>query len=142
MSDTTADFLLERLHENGVRRIYGYPGDGINAIVGALERHKDRLEFVQVRHEEMAAFMACAHAKWTGEVGVCMATSGPGAIHLLNGLYDAKLDHQQGRRVAIRANGDAAGTDPAPRRPRASHRYGRAGRHVSDRAQRPRGGAR
>ena len=93
MSQTTADFLLERLHENGVRRIYGYPGDGINAIIGALERHKDQLEFVQTRHEEMAAFMACAHAKWTGEVGVCLATSGPGAIHLLNGLYDAKLDH-------------------------------------------------
>src|SRR5437867_5639445 len=94
MAKLTADFLLERLAENGVRRIYGYPGDGINAIIGALERHKDKLEFVQVRHEEMAAFMACAHAKWTGEVGVCMATSGPGAIHLLNGLYDAKLDHQ------------------------------------------------
>jgi pyruvate dehydrogenase (quinone) len=89
----TADFLLERLHENGVRRIYGYPGDGINAIVGALARAKDKIDFVQVRHEEMAAFMACAHAKWTGEVGVCLATSGPGAIHLLNGLYDAKLDH-------------------------------------------------
>ncbi|MFL5967420.1 MAG: thiamine pyrophosphate-requiring protein [Gaiellaceae bacterium] len=94
MGKLTADFLLERLAENGVRRIYGYPGDGINAIVGALERHKDKIEFVQVRHEEMAAFMACAHAKWTGEVGVCLATSGPGAIHLLNGLYDAKLDHQ------------------------------------------------
>src|SRR5215213_1793550 len=94
MSDTTADFLLGRLHENGVRRIYGYPGDGINAIVGALDRQRDELEFVQVRHEEQAAFMACAHAKWTGEVGVCLATSGPGAIHLLNGLYDAKLDHQ------------------------------------------------
>ena len=93
MSETTADFLLTRLHENGVRRIYGYPGDGINAIIGALERHKDKIEFIQVRHEEMAAFMACAHAKWTGEVGVCLATSGPGAIHLLNGLYDAKLDH-------------------------------------------------
>jgi pyruvate dehydrogenase (quinone) len=93
MSETTADFLLQRLHENGVRRIYGYPGDGINAIIGALERQKDKIEFVQVRHEEMAAFMACAHAKWTGEVGVCLATSGPGAIHLLNGLYDAKLDH-------------------------------------------------
>jgi pyruvate dehydrogenase (quinone) len=90
---TTADFLLQRLHQNGVRRIYGYPGDGINAIVGALERQKELIEFVQVRHEEMAAFMACAHAKWTGEVGVCLATSGPGAIHLLNGLYDAKLDH-------------------------------------------------
>jgi pyruvate dehydrogenase (quinone) len=94
MGQLTADFLLQRLAENGVRRIYGYPGDGINAIIGALERHKDKLEFVQVRHEEMAAFMACAHAKWTGEVGVCLATSGPGAIHLLNGLYDAKLDHQ------------------------------------------------
>jgi pyruvate dehydrogenase (quinone) len=94
MGQTSADFLLERLYVNGVRRIYGYPGDGINAIVGALERFKDKLEFVQVRHEEMAAFMACAHAKWTGEVGVCLATSGPGAIHLLNGLYDAKLDHQ------------------------------------------------
>jgi pyruvate dehydrogenase (quinone) len=94
MGQTTAEFLLERLHENGVRRIYGYPGDGINAIVGALEKFSDRIEFVQTRHEEMAAFMACAHAKWTGEVGVCLATSGPGAIHLLNGLYDAKLDHQ------------------------------------------------
>src|SRR2546421_10574985 len=94
MSQTTAEFLLERLHENGVRRIYGYPGDGINAIVGALEKFNDKIEFVQVRHEEMAAFMACAHAKWTGEVGVCLATSGPGVIHLLNGLYDAKLDHQ------------------------------------------------
>src|SRR5436309_7075403 len=94
MGQTTAEFLLERLHENGVRRIYGYPGDGINAIVGALAKFSDKIEFVQVRHEEMAAFMACGHAKWTGEVGVCMATSGPGAIHLLNGLYDAKLDHQ------------------------------------------------
>src|SRR4029079_10033354 len=94
MATLTADFLLERLHENGVRRIYGYPGDGIDAIVGALARAKDKLEFVQVRHEELAAFMACAHAKWTGQVGVCMATSGPGAIHLLNGLYDARLDHQ------------------------------------------------
>ncbi|HKU59091.1 MAG TPA: thiamine pyrophosphate-requiring protein [Gaiellaceae bacterium] len=94
MAETTADFLLERLHQNGVRLIYGYPGDGINAIVGALERYREQIEFVQVRHEEMAAFMACAHAKWTGEVGVCLATSGPGAIHLLNGLYDAKLDHK------------------------------------------------
>ena len=93
MAQTTAEFLLERLYENGVRRIYGYPGDGINSIIGALARFEDKLEFVQVRHEEMAAFMACAHAKWTGEVGVCLATSGPGAIHLLNGLYDAKLDH-------------------------------------------------
>jgi len=93
MAKLTADFLLERLAENGDKRIYGYPGDGINAIIGALERHKD-IKFVQVRHEEQAAFMACAHAKWTGEVGVSLATSGPGAIHLLNGLYDAKLDHK------------------------------------------------
>jgi pyruvate dehydrogenase (quinone) len=88
------DFLVQRLSDWGVRRIYGYPGDGINGIMGALARAEDRMEFVQVRHEEMAAFMACAHAKFTGEVGVCLATSGPGAIHLLNGLYDAKLDHQ------------------------------------------------
>src|SRR5690349_19792998 len=94
MAETTADFLLERLGAWGVRRIYGYPGDGINGILGALDRAKDRMHFVQVRHEEMAAFMACAHAKFTGEVGVCLATSGPGAIHLLNGLYDAKMDHQ------------------------------------------------
>jgi pyruvate dehydrogenase (quinone) len=88
------DFLLRRLSDWGVRRIYGYPGDGINGIMGALDRAQDRIEFVQVRHEEMSAFMACGHAKFTGEVGVCLATSGPGAIHLLNGLYDAKLDHQ------------------------------------------------
>jgi pyruvate dehydrogenase (quinone) len=94
MAQTVADFALARLHEWGVRRIYGYPGDGINGFLGALDRAKDQLHFVQVRHEEMAAFMACAHAKFTGEVGVCLATSGPGAIHLLNGLYDAKLDHQ------------------------------------------------
>jgi pyruvate dehydrogenase (quinone) len=91
---TTADFLVSRLAEWGVKRIYGYPGDGINGIMGALEKAEGLIDFVQVRHEEMAAFMACAHAKFTGEVGVCLATSGPGAIHLLNGLYDAKLDHQ------------------------------------------------
>ncbi len=94
MADQVSDFLLQRLHEWGIRRIFGYPGDGINGIIGSLERIKDKLDFIQVRHEEMAAFMASAHAKFTGEVGVCLATSGPGAIHLLNGLYDAKLDHQ------------------------------------------------
>ncbi len=93
MPQTTSDFLIQRLSQWGVKRVYGYPGDGINGIMGALERHQS-MRFVQVRHEEMAAFMACAHAKFTGEVGVCLATSGPGAIHLLNGLYDAKLDHQ------------------------------------------------
>jgi pyruvate dehydrogenase (quinone) len=94
MAKTTSDYLVHRLHEWGVRRVYGYPGDGINGVMGALNRAKDAVAFVQVRHEEMAAFMACAHAKFTGEVGVCIATSGPGAIHLLNGLYDALLDHQ------------------------------------------------
>ncbi|HEY7289064.1 MAG TPA: thiamine pyrophosphate-requiring protein [Vicinamibacterales bacterium] len=94
MAETTADFLLERLLDWGISRVYGYPGDGINGILGALDRAKDRIQFIQTRHEEMAAFMACAHAKFTGQVGVCVATSGPGAIHLLNGLYDAKMDHQ------------------------------------------------
>src|SRR5665213_2425043 len=94
MSKTAADNLCERLIEWDVSTIYGFPGDGINGILGSLRRHQEQLRFVQTRHEEMAAFMACGHAKFTGEVGVCMATSGPGAIHLLNGLYDAKLDHQ------------------------------------------------
>ena len=94
MSATAADFLIGRLLEWGVRRIFGYPGDGINGLMAAIARTDGKLDFVQVRHEEQAAFMACAHAKYTGEVGVCLATSGPGAIHLLNGLYDAKTDHQ------------------------------------------------
>src|SRR3982750_2962256 len=94
MAQTVGDFMVSRLHAWGVTRIYGYPGDGINGILGALSRAQDAVRFIQVRHEEMAAFMACAHAKFTGEVGVCLATSGPGAIHLLNGLYDAQLDHQ------------------------------------------------
>ncbi|HEU5147247.1 MAG TPA: thiamine pyrophosphate-requiring protein [Chryseosolibacter sp.] len=89
-----SDFIIQRLGSWGINRIYGYPGDGINGIMGALGRSDVPIRFTQVRHEEMAAFMACAHAKFTGEVGVCLATSGPGAIHLLNGLYDAKLDHQ------------------------------------------------
>ncbi len=91
--DTCSDFVIERLGEWGVTRIFGYPGDGINGMLGALDRARERMQFVQVRHEEMAAFMACGHAKFTGEVGVCLATSGPGAIHLLNGLYDARMDH-------------------------------------------------
>lgn len=94
MANTTADFMLERLTDWGVRNIYGFPGDGISSILKALGKAGDRFTFVQSRHEEESAFMACAHAKWTGEPGVCLATSGPGAIHLLNGLYDAKLDHQ------------------------------------------------
>src|SRR6184192_1551594 len=95
MAQTVGDFITQRLIEWGIRRVYGYPGDGINGVMAGL-RHagEDRIRFIQVRHEEMAAFMACGHAKFTSEVGVCIATSGPGAIHLLNGLYDAKLDHQ------------------------------------------------
>ena len=93
MANTVADFLLQRLQAWGVTRLFGYPGDGINGIMGALGR-QEAVSFIQARHEELAAFTACAHAKFTGEVGVCLATSGPGAVHLLNGLYDAKLDHQ------------------------------------------------
>ena len=95
MAETVGDFLVGRLREWGVRRVFGYPGDGINGVVLAFGREAgEGVEWVQARHEEMLAFMACGHAKFTGEVGVCIATSGPGAIHLLNGLYDAKLDHQ------------------------------------------------
>src|SRR3954467_4260985 len=94
MSTSVSDFLVERIHAWGVKRVFGYPGDGINGVIGALARATDKIQFVQSRHEEMSAFMACGHAKFTGEVGVCLATSGPGAIHLLNGLYDAKVDHQ------------------------------------------------
>ncbi|HEX4212705.1 MAG TPA: thiamine pyrophosphate-requiring protein [Candidatus Dormibacteraeota bacterium] len=94
MSITVGDYIVQRLKDWGVPHVYGFPGDGINGLLGSFERHQDLVRFIQVRHEEMAAFMACAHAKWTGEVGVCCATSGPGAIHLLNGLYDAKQDHQ------------------------------------------------
>jgi pyruvate dehydrogenase (quinone) len=93
MAKTVGDFFIERLHQWGIRRIYGYPGDGINGVFGALQRAKDKIEFIQCRHEEMAAFMASAHAKFTGELGVCIATSGPGASHLITGLYDARLDH-------------------------------------------------
>jgi pyruvate dehydrogenase (quinone) len=92
MAITVGDFLVERLSQWGVKRIYGYPGDGINGVFGALRR-SGKIEFVQCRHEEMAAFMASAHAKFTGELGVCIATSGPGASHLLTGLYDARMDH-------------------------------------------------
>jgi pyruvate dehydrogenase (quinone) len=89
-----SDFLIDRLTAWGVERVYGYPGDGINGVVGAFRRRKGGPRFIQTRHEENAALMACGEAKWTGHVGVCLATSGPGAVHLLNGLYDAKMDHQ------------------------------------------------
>ena len=88
-----SEFVWHRLQEWGFKRVYGYPGDGVGGLDVALEKAKDSLQYIQVRHEEMAAFMASAHAKFTGQVGLCYATSGPGAIHLLNGLYDAKMDH-------------------------------------------------
>lgn len=93
MAMTVGDFLVERLYQWGVRRIYGYPGDGINGVFGALNRANEKIRFIQARHEEMAAFMASADAKLSGCLGVCIATSGPGATHLLTGLYDARMDH-------------------------------------------------
>jgi 2-succinyl-5-enolpyruvyl-6-hydroxy-3-cyclohexene-1-carboxylate synthase len=95
------DFVVERLHAWGVRRIYGYPGDGINGLIGALQRSKT-IDFIQVRHEEMAAFMAVAHAKFTGEIGVCLSTGGPGATHLITGLYDANWTTRLFWRYAVR----------------------------------------
>ena len=131
-----SDYLLERLRAWGVEKVFGYPGDGINGLLAAWGRADNQPKFIQARHEEMAAFEAVGYAKFTGRVGVCMATSGPGAIHLLNGLYDAKLDHVpvvaivgqtnrsamggsyqqevdllspvQGRRQRVRADGDGA----------------------------------
>jgi pyruvate dehydrogenase (quinone) len=94
MSETVGDFIVARLHAWGVRRMFGYSGDGINGVFGALNRAEQKIEFIQARHEEMAAFMASAYAKFSGELGVCIATSGPGASHLVTGLYDARLDHQ------------------------------------------------
>jgi len=91
---TASDILVETLIKWHVDTVFGIPGDGINGIVEAFRTHKDKIRFIQVRHEEAAAFNACAYAKWTGRLGVCIATSGPGGIHLLNGLYDAKLDGQ------------------------------------------------
>lgn len=94
MTKTVSDFIVERLQTWGVDRIYGYPGDGINGVIGAISRAEGKIDFVQTAHEELASLMATAHAKFTGTVGVCLSTGGPGAVHLLNGLYDAKLDHQ------------------------------------------------
>src|SRR3954467_7996797 len=92
MGQTASDVLVEALIDWGVEIIFGLPGDGINGFMEALRTRRDRIRFVQVRHEEAAAFMACGYAKFTGRLGVCLATSGPGAIHLLNGLYDARMD--------------------------------------------------
>src|ERR1044072_2911124 len=94
MAHTAAEILVDVLHDWGVRVVFGLPGDGINGIMEALRLRREKIRFIQTRHEESAAFMACAYAKYTGKLGVCLATSGPGGLHLLNGLYDAKLDGQ------------------------------------------------
>src|SRR3546814_18361221 len=94
MATTAGDILVESLIDWGVEVVFGLPGDGINGIIEAFRIRQDKIRFIQTRHEEVAAFAACAYAKWTGRLGVCIATSGPGGIHLLNGIYDAKLDGQ------------------------------------------------
>lgn len=110
MAMTVADFFVERLHAWGVRRIFGYPGDGINGVLGSLQRRSGDIEFIQVRHEEMAAFMAAAYSKFSGELGVCLSTGGPGATHLVTGLYDAKLDHVPVLAIAGQAPRTARGS--------------------------------
>src|SRR3954471_11050655 len=92
MAQTAGDILVQSLIDWGVEVVFGLPGDGINGIMESLRKQREKIRFVQVRHEESAAFMACGYAKYTGTLGVCVATSGPGGIHLLNGLYDAKFD--------------------------------------------------
>src|SRR4051794_40506862 len=94
MAKLVADLLVERLIQWGVDTIFGLPGDGVDGLFEALRTHQEKLRFIQVRHEEAAAFAACGYAKYTGRLGVCVATSGPGGVHLLNGLYDAKCDGQ------------------------------------------------
>ena len=170
MTQNVSEFIWHRLSEWGLKRVYGYPGDGVGSLDVALEKAKDVMEYVQVRHEEMAAFMASAHAKFTGQVGLCYATSGPGAIHLLNGLYDAKLDHVpvvalvgqqarisawrklsagsgspksfQGRRQRISRNGKRPRTGSSSDRPRCSDRPHQADSHLRDFAKRSSGSCR
>src|ERR1043166_1855865 len=110
MAQTAADVLLDSIHDWGVEVVFGLPGDGINGIMEALRKRQDKIRFIQVRHEESAAFMACAYSKYTGRLGVCLATSGPGGIHLLNGLYDAKLDGQPVLALTGMASHDLIGT--------------------------------
>src|SRR5262245_52908514 len=112
MADTAAGVLIDTIHDWGVDVVFGLPGDGINGIMEALRTRQDRVRFVQVRHEESAAFMACAYAKFTGKLGVCLATSGPGGLHLLNGLYDAALDGQPALAITGMAFHDLIGTPP------------------------------
>jgi pyruvate dehydrogenase (quinone) len=169
MARKVGDFFWERLHAWGVRRVFGYPGDGVNGLLAGLQRFgTDKIEFIQARHEEMAAFMATAHAKFTGEVGVCLATSGPGATHLITGLYDAASDHVpvmaiagQSARMAVGghyqqevdllsafkdvagafAAGHGSRADAAPGGPRDAHGDGRAAGDRADPAERPGGRA-
>jgi pyruvate dehydrogenase (quinone) len=110
MADTAAGVLIDTIHDWGVDVIFGLPGDGINGIMEALRTRQDKIRFVQVRHEEAAALMACGYAKFTGKLGVCLATSGPGGIHLLNGLYDAALDGQPVLAITGMAFHDLIGT--------------------------------
>ncbi len=110
MNNTAADVLIDTIQDWGVEVVFGLPGDGINGIMEALRTRRDTIRFVQVRHEEAAAFMACAYAKYTGKLGVCLATSGPGAIHLLNGLYAAKLDGQPVLAITGMPDHDLIGT--------------------------------
>src|SRR5687768_15783650 len=110
MTETAADVLIDTIHDWGVDVVFGMPGDGINGIMEALRTRQDRIRFVQVRHEESAAFMACGYAKFTGKLAACLATSGPGGIHLLNGLYDAKLDGQPVLAITGLAYHDLIGT--------------------------------
>src|SRR5215469_3532657 len=110
MADTGGDILVETLIRWGVDTIFGIPGDGINGVFEALRERQDKIRFVQVRHEEVAAFAACAYAKFTGRLGVCIATSGPGGIHLMNGLYDAKLDGQPVLAITGLQHSDLIGT--------------------------------
>src|SRR6266568_8666702 len=109
-STTASDVLIESLQDWGVDTIFGLPGDGINGIMEALRTRQDKIRFIQVRHEEAAALMACAYAKYTRKLGVCLATSGPGGLHLLNGLYDAKLDGQPVLAITGLAFHDLVGT--------------------------------
>src|SRR2546429_6147487 len=111
MKTTASDVLIDTIHDWGVEVIFGLPGDGINGIMEALRTRQDKIRFIQVRHEEAAAFMACAYAKYTGKLGCCLATSGPGGIHLLNGLYDAKMDGQPVLAVTGQTYSDLKGSN-------------------------------
>src|SRR5262245_41026214 len=111
MARTAADVLVDKIHGWGVNVVFGLPGDGINGIMEALRKRKDDIRFIQVRHEEAAAFMACGYAKYSGKLGVCLATTGPGGIHLLNGLYDAKFDGQPVLALTGLAYHDLIGTN-------------------------------